>query len=83
MRTFLIVLRRELAGWYLAPAHYATLAVFAALTGLSIWVSAMRGAGRNLQPSEIVFGSVLFWLTALSATVFAAVRPYGEERENE
>lgn len=82
MRTFWVLVRRELGAIFLSPIAWAMLAFFLVVMGASFWMLAdllARGAEGGTILGELL-GSIFFWLAILIVVPVMTMRAFAEER---
>lgn len=84
MRRFLVLWRRELAGYFLTPSVYIVAMCFLALIGFSFWTLTgllVRGVTATAVLREL-FGSIFFWIALLLVAPALTMRLFAEERRS-
>ncbi len=82
MRTFRILLRRELRAWLHSPANHFMAAGFLLVAGASFCNLVLTRSGQGLLTTELTFGSAVFWIAALALGAVCAPRVFAEERDS-
>jgi len=78
MRKFMALFRRELAGVFLAPLGYVTVAIFMSATGWTFLQAAQAQVGGSLQLEALHAIALLFWMPVLITVV--CMRLFAEEK---
>lgn len=81
MKNYLVLLRRELAAYYLSPTAYVVLCMFLILNGLSFYftlVSLSRGP-FTITVVQAFFNDLFFWTAYLLAFPVITMRTFAEE----
>ncbi len=87
MRSFGVLLRRELGAIFLSPMAWTALTFFLAVMGTSFWMLLdllSRGAERT-EGGEVIgqlLGSIFFWLALLIVAPVITMRTIAEERRS-
>lgn len=84
MKTFRVLLRREMSAYFLSPATYLIPVFFLAVMGFGFWLTVAELArGRYGGPQiDGLFTSVFFWVALLGVTPPITMRLIAEERRN-
>jgi len=80
MRSFLILLRRELSSVFLSPVAYITTAVFMSASVWTFLAAVKAQTGRQAYPETLFFVSVLIWLPFLITVI--CMRLFAEEKRS-
>lgn len=82
MRSFFILWRKELAGYFLSPVAYATLAFFLAVMGLVFYflVGILVAGAPGIGLMNLMFGSPFYWMTQMIVVPLLTMRLFAEER---
>ncbi len=78
MRSFWILLRKELAAVWLSPVAYVTMAVFMSATAWTFLQTVRAQTGRAEYPEALLFLSVLVWMPFLITVI--CMRLFAEEK---
>ncbi len=78
MRSFRILLKRELASLFLSPVAYVTIAIFMSATAWTFLATVKAQIGRQAYPEALFFVSTLIWLPLLTTVV--CMRLFAEEK---
>ena len=88
MSAFLVIVRRELAGFFYAPIAYVVGVAFLALNGLSFW-ALMKALSDPQVPAvpgavlrDFFGGTMLHWLIVFAVVALLSMRSVAEERRN-
>ena len=81
MRSFFVLLDRELKSYFYSPLAYIILTFFLILTGylLGTTVEFFQGQPRQYLPFEFFFNNLLFWIAFLLTIPIITMRLYSEE----
>lgn len=81
MRSFLILLRRELAAFLFSPVAYITTIFFLLVTGFSFWVLALvlSEGPSAVNVLQALFESLFFWIAFLLIVPVITMRLFAEE----
>ncbi|OGV69259.1 MAG: hypothetical protein A2283_21725 [Lentisphaerae bacterium RIFOXYA12_FULL_48_11] len=77
MRNLCAIWRRELAACFLSPIAYVTMVFFLIASGSTFLVGVIKNAGSNVFLTNLLFASVVMWLTVLISIV--SMRLFTEE----
>ncbi len=80
MRSFLILLRRELAAVFLSPVAYITTALFMSASVWTFLATVKAQIGRQAYPEALFFVSVLIWMPLLITVI--CMRLFAEEKRS-
>jgi ABC-2 type transport system permease protein len=82
MSSFLVLWRRELAGYFLSPVAYATLTFFLAVMGTIFYFLAgiMTSGVAGASVMNLMFGSPFYWMTQMIVVPLLTMRLFAEER---
>lgn len=82
MRSFLVLWRREMTGYFLSPVAYASLTFFLAVTGLIFYflVSVLAEGIPGIGVMSLMFGSPFYWMTLMVVIPLLTMRLFAEER---
>ena len=69
--------RRELAACFLSPIAYVTMVFFLIASGSTFLVGVIKNAGSNVFLTNLLFASIVMWLTVLVSIV--SMRLFTEE----
>lgn len=73
-------MRRELTACFLSPIAYVIMVVFLAMTGATFLMGVDKNVGTDQPLSNLLFGSVILWLTVLVPIV--SMRLFAEEKRS-
>lgn len=83
MSRFGVLLRRELAGYFVGPVAYVLMTFFLGFTGFMFWMLVSLRApgpgGIDMVPE--LFGSIAFWMSIVAMVPLITMRLLAEERE--
>ena len=77
MRNLCAIWRRELAACFLSPIAYVTMVFFLIASGSTFLVGVIKNAGSNVFLTNLLFASIVMWLTVLVSIV--SMRLFTEE----
>lgn len=77
MRNLFVIWRRELAACFLSPIAYVTMVFFLIASGSTFLVGVIKNAGGNVFLTNLLFASIVMWLTVLISIV--SMRLFTEE----
>lgn len=82
MSGFLVLWRRELAGYFLSPVAYATLTFFLAVMGTIFYflTGIMTSGVAGATVMNLMFGSPFYWMTQMIIVPLLTMRLFAEER---
>lgn len=80
MRSFWILLRRELASVFLSPIAYITTALFMSASVWTFLATVQAQIGRQAYPEALFFISVLVWMPFLITVI--CMRLFAEEKRS-
>lgn len=80
MRSFLTLLRRELAAVFLSPVAYVTLALFTSAAAWTFLATVKAQTGQSVYPEQLLFVSVLIWMPFLITVI--CMRLFAEEKRS-
>ncbi len=81
LRTFGVLLGREVESYFLAPLMYLVLAVFLVLNGIAFYFSVVDTHGNvNQTVRTFLGGSILFWINILVIPPLLTMRLLAEEK---
>ncbi len=80
MRSFLILLRRELAAVFLSPVAYVTMAVFMSAAVWTFLAAVKAQIGLQAYPETLFLMSILIWLPFLITVI--CMRLFAEEKRS-
>ena len=81
MRTFLVLLEREMKSYFYSPIAYVVLCFFLALTGYNAYVvtSLLNKGPSDITMIEGFFGIAIFWFGFIPMIPLITMRLYSEE----
>lgn len=84
MRTFRILLKRELTAYFLSPIAYLVMMFFLTMIGFSFWllVSILVQGTMDVSILSELFGSIFFWIAVLIVVPVLTMRLFAEERRS-
>jgi ABC-2 type transport system permease protein len=83
LRTYFVLLGREVESYFLAPLMYVVLAVFLLLNGFAFNFSLGDAQGNvDLAVRGFLGGSILFWINALIVPPLLTMRLIAEEKRS-
>ncbi len=84
MKTFGILLKRELTAYFLSPIAYLVMMFFLAMVGFSFWLLVSILVQGTLSASILseLFGSIFFWIAVLIVVPVLTMRLFAEERRS-
>lgn len=84
MRTFFILWKKELAGYFLSPVAYVVTVFFLIVMGVSFWllIGVLSEGAKGLSVMNELFGSIFFWLALLIVIPILTMRLFAEERRS-
>lgn len=85
MRSFLAMLKREIASYFLSPIAYVTISFFLAVMGVSFWmlVAFLADGARDISVMRALFSeSIFFWLALLVVIPVITMRTFAEEKRS-
>jgi ABC-type transport system involved in multi-copper enzyme maturation permease subunit len=82
VRNAITLWRRETRGWFLQPVNYVMAALFLVAAGLVFWNAAASSTGKGMTSSDVMFGSLFFWLLLVGFASAATSRVFAAERES-
>jgi len=82
MRSFLVLWRREMTGYFLSPVAYSSLTFFLAVMGLIFYflVSILAEGVPGIGVMNVMFGSPFYWMTLMVVIPLLTMRLFAEER---
>ncbi len=80
MRSFLILLRRELSAVFLSPVAYVTMALFTSAASWTFLATVKAQTGQTVYPEQLLFVSVLIWMPFLITVI--CMRLFAEEKRS-
>lgn len=82
MRSFLVLWRREMTGYFLSPVAYASLTFFLVVMGLIFYflVSILAEGVPGIGVMNVMFGSPFYWMTLMVVIPLLTMRLFAEER---
>lgn len=80
MRSFWVIMRRELGAFFLSPVSYVSIVVFLAAAGFTFLVGVLRNEGSATSLYSVLVAGVSFWLTGLITVL--SMRSFAEEKRN-
>jgi ABC-2 type transport system permease protein len=81
LRTYTVLLGREVESYFLAPLMYLVLAVFLVLNGIAFYYSVVDSIGNvNQTVRSFLGGSILFWINILVIPPLLTMRLLAEEK---
>lgn len=84
MRTFIALIRRELASFFLSWTGYVIIAAVLFLLGFS-FDSLLQGLNAESTPvpiTQLIFGTLYFWLVLLVAAPVVTMRSFAQEKSS-
>lgn len=84
MRSFGLLLKRELIAYFLSPIAYLVMMFFLAMIGFSFWllVSILVQGTMSATILSELFGSIFFWIAVLIVVPMITMRLFAEERRS-
>ena len=81
MRTFLVLLEREMKSYFYSPIAYIVLCFFLVLTGFNAYlmISLLNSAPVELTLVEAFFNNAIFWFAFIPLIPLLTMRLYSEE----
>lgn len=81
MRTFLVLLEREMRSYFYSPIAYVVLTFFLALTGFNAYamVSLLNRGPTEITLVEAFFNNAIFWFAFIPIIPLVTMRLYAEE----
>jgi ABC-2 type transport system permease protein len=81
IRTFLVLLGRELSSYFYSPIGYVTMCFFLVAIGFNFYsgISAANQGPQEITVVEISFNTVLFWIPMLLLFPLLTMRTYADE----
>ena len=81
MRTFLVLLEREMRSYFYSPIAYVVLTFFLALTGFNAYamVSLLNRGPTEITLVEAFFNNAIFWFAFIPIIPLITMRLYSEE----
>ena len=82
MRSFFILWRKELAGYFLSPVAYATMTFFLAVMGTVFYflVGLLASGVPGVGVLNLMFGSPFYWMAQMIVVPLLTMRLFAEER---
>jgi ABC-2 type transport system permease protein len=84
MKSFGLLLKRELTAYFLSPIAYLVMMFFLAMIGFSFWllVSILVQGTMSASILSELFGSIFFWIAVLIVVPVLTMRLFAEERRS-
>lgn len=82
MRAYLVLVRRELSGYFIALTGYVIIAAVLLLLGVSFTVMllAYNNESLHMPLTELFYGTMFFWLILLVAAPVVTMRLFAQEK---
>ncbi len=83
MRQFLIMLKREMAAYFLSPIAYVMICFFLAVMGVSFWILITliaEGVSDLVVMRSLFSESIFFWIAMLVVIPVTTMRVFAEEK---